>query len=86
MSALEATFLAESLSNLLRMLALMKPWTSLKMGGVGSVSRSLGQIFEKACEHCRSHIFGPIFLKYVPIISLDESSNEFENRWGRVNK
>ena len=68
------------------MLALMKSWTSLKMGGIGSVSRSLGQIFVKACEHYRSHIFGPIFLKLAQNASLDKFFDEIENGLGQVNK
>ena len=56
------------------------------MGGVGSVSRSLGQIFEKACERSRSHIFGPIFLILAQNVSLDEILDKFENGWDRVSK
>ena len=68
------------------MLVLIKSRTSSKMGGVGSVSRSLGQIFEKACERSRSHIFGPIFFNLAQNIVFDKISDEFENGLGRVNK
>ena len=35
----------------------------LKMGQVGSKSRSLGQILEKPCVRFRGHIFTPIIIK-----------------------
>ena len=35
----------------------------LKLGHVGSKPRSLGQIFEKSCEHSRGHSFDPKFMK-----------------------
>ena len=41
---LEAVFLAESSPNLVRMFVCMKGRMSLKLGHVGSKSRSLGQI------------------------------------------
>ena len=41
----------------LRMFVLMKSETSLKMGHVGSKTRSLDQILEKPCVRCRSHMF-----------------------------
>ena len=56
------------------------------MGGVGSVSRSLGQIFEKACERSRSHIFGPISIKLAQNVSRDKFFDEIENGLSQVNK
>ena len=38
------------------MFALVIFWMSLKIGHVGSKSRSLGQILEKPCVRCRGHI------------------------------
>ena len=35
---------------------MMKCRTSSKMDRVGSKTRSLGQILEKLCVHCRGHI------------------------------
>ena len=45
--------------------------TSSIMGGVGSKSRSLGQIVKKSCLRARGHIFDPIFLKLDQDIFLD---------------
>ena len=45
------------------MFALMKSWSSSKMGHGWSKTRSVGQILEKPCEHSRGHSFGPIFIK-----------------------
>ena len=41
----------------------MKSRTSLKMGQVGSKSRSQDQTLEKPFVHSRGHIFSPIILK-----------------------
>mgnify|MGYP001562769297 CR=1 FL=1 len=83
---LAAAGLIQSSSNLLRMFALMISRTSSIMGGVGSKSRSLGQIVEKSCLRARGHIFGPIFLKLAQDVCLDDISDEFDNGWGRVKK
>ena len=45
------------------MIVSMKSWPSLKPGHVRSKTRSLGQIFEKPCEHSSSYIYGPIIMK-----------------------
>ena len=58
-NTLEDTVLAQSSSNLLQMFILTKSSPSLILGHMGSESRSLGQILEKAYEHPRSHICGP---------------------------
>ena len=60
---LEATVLAQSSSNLLRMIILTISQSSSNMGHVGSKTRSVGQIMEKPCEHYRGHSIGPIFIK-----------------------
>ena len=70
---LGATFLVQSSSNLVRVFVLMMAWTLLNMGVVGSKSRSLGQILEKACLHSSSHIssnFLRIFILYDPTTSI----------------
>ena len=53
MNTLEATFLVQSSSNLLRMIILTISQLSSNMGDVGSKTRSVGQIIEKPCEHSR---------------------------------
>ena len=37
--------------------------SALKLGYVGSKTRSLGQILEKPCEHSRGHNFYSKFIK-----------------------
>ena len=71
-NTLQDTFLAQSYSNLLRMLLLTKSRSSSILGHFGSKSRSLGQIWEKACEHSRDHIFDPILLKLAQNVHLDK--------------
>ena len=61
-TTLEVTVLTQSSSNLLRMFILMGGWTLLKMGVVGSKSRSVGQIKEKPCKHSRGHSFDLILI------------------------
>ena len=55
---------------------------SLKLGHVGSKTRSLGQIMEKPCEYSRGHIFNPISMKLGQNDCLDEILHEFES-WSR---
>ena len=61
------------------MLVLMKYQTGLKMGHVGSKTRSLGQILEKPCVRSRGHFFSPIILKLGQNVCLDEISDKWEN-------
>ena len=52
--------------------------TSSNVDGVGSKSRSLGQIFVKSCYHFRGYNFDPIFIKLaqnVILIISQTSSN-----------
>ena len=51
---------------------------SLKLGHVGSKTRSLGQILEKACVCCRGHIFSQILVKCGQNFCLDKISNMIE--------
>ena len=83
---LAATVLIQSSSNLLRMFILMMSRSSSIMGGVGSKSRSLGQIKVKSCLHSRGHIFSPIFLKLAQNVCLDNIWVKFEHGWGGVKK
>ena len=78
MNTLEATSYVISTSNLVRMMFLTKSRPSSKLGHVGSKSRSLGQILEKACEHSRGHIFSSINLKLGQNDVLDKISTKFE--------
>jgi hypothetical protein len=56
------------------MIVLMKSWSSLNLGHVGSKSRSLGQIIEKPCLHSRGHNIDSIFIKLAHNDCLDEIS------------
>ena len=76
-NALEATVLVRSSPNLVRLLILMKSRTSLKMGHVGSKTRSLGQIIGKPCVHSGGHSFDPMFMKFGQIVDIDEISDDF---------
>ena len=42
---------------------------SLKLGHVGSKTRSLGQILEKSCVHAQRHSFDPKFMKLCQIVN-----------------
>ena len=72
-------FLFSTLLKLLRMFALVISWMSLKIGHVGSKSRSLGQILEKPCVRCRGHIFSPILLKFSKNVCPKDILDQFEN-------
>ena len=63
---------------MVRMFAVMKSWTSLKTGHVGSKTRSLGQILEKPCVCTRGLIFDPILMKLYQNVCLDIIPDEFE--------
>ena len=76
MEALEATLLVQLSRNLVRMFVLIKSWTSVKIGHVGSKSRSLGEILEKPFVHSRGHIFSLIIMKLRQNVCLDEISDE----------
>ena len=78
MNTLEATVLAQSSSNLLRMIVLTISRSSSNMDDVGSKTRSVGQIIEKPCEHSRGHSFGPIFIKLAQNYHLDNISVKVE--------
>ena len=56
----------------------MKSLRHLKMGHVGSKTRSLGQILEKPCVCSRGCNFTPIIMKLSLTVCLDEFSDEFE--------
>ena len=51
----------------------MKSRTTLKIGPVGSKTRSLGHILEKPCVRFRGHIFSPIIVKLSQNVSLIKS-------------
>ena len=52
--------------------------------GVGSKSRSLGQILEKSCLHSTGNIFGLISLKLAQNVCLDDISVKFDHGLGGV--
>ena len=54
------------------MFVLIKSWTNLKFGHVGSKTRSLGQTLEKPCVCSRGHIFSPILIKLSQNVCLDK--------------
>ena len=60
------------------MFVLIKSRTGLKLGHVGSKTRSLGQILEKPCVRSRGHIFSPIVMKLGQNVCFDQISDEFE--------
>ena len=62
----------------------MKSQMTLKMGHVGSKTRSLGKILEKTYVCSRGHIFCPIILKHGQNVCVDQISDDFENGLCRV--
>ena len=60
---LENTVLIQSSGNFIRMLIIIISRSSLKLGHVGSKTRSLDQILEKPCVHSKEHSFDPKFMK-----------------------
>ena len=77
-TALALSFLLWSSSNLVRSWTFMTR-SSSKMGHVGSKTRSLGQIIEKACYHSRSYSFHWIIMKIGQHVCLDEFYVNFES-------
>ena len=69
---------------MVRMIVLMKARTSLKMGHVGSKSRSLCQMLEKPYVCSRGMIFSPITMKLDQHVCLDKITHKFENWSCRV--
>ena len=55
MYTLEGTDLIISSGNYVRMLIIIMSRSDLKLGHVGSKTRSVGQILEKPCVHSRGH-------------------------------
>lgn len=58
----EGTVFIRSTWNFVRMLVFMKFRSSAKLDHVGSKTRSLRQILEKPCFHCKRHSFDPKFM------------------------
>ena len=56
------------------------------MGGMGSKSRSLGQIFVKFCLQSRGHSIDAIFLKLAQNVCHDNISVKFDHGWDGVRK
>ena len=57
MDILEGTVVIQSSLNFFRMLIINISRSGLKLGHVGSKTRSLGQILEKPCVHSKVHSF-----------------------------
>ena len=76
MNTLEATFLVQSSSNLLRMIILTISQLISSMGDVGSKT-TVGQIMEKPCEHSRGHILvqSSSNLLRMIILTISQSSS-----------
>ena len=72
-NTLEVTVLTRFSSNLVRMFVPMSTGFLLKLGHVGSKTRSGGQIKEKPGEHSRGHSFDPILIK----LSQNVCPNEY---------
>ena len=60
--------------------------SGLIMGGMGSKSRSLGQILVKFCLQSRGHSIDAIFLKLAQNVCLDNISVKFDSGWDGVKK
>ena len=69
MDTLEGTVLIQSSGNFIRMLMIIISRSSLKLGHVGSKTRSLGQILEIPCVHSKRHSFDPKFMKLCQIVN-----------------
>ena len=67
-NALQATFSIRYSWNLVRIFALMK---SLKMGHVGSKTRSIGHILEKLCVRSKDLIFTEVLIKLGQNVCID---------------
>ena len=63
MYTLEGTVLIQNSRNFIRMLVIIISRSGSKLGHVGSKTRSLGQILEKACIHSGGHRFDHKFMK-----------------------
>ena len=57
------------------MLILIMSRSSLKLGHVGSKTRSLGQIIEKPCVHSRGHSLDPNFMTLYQNYSAHKSKS-----------
>ena len=57
----------------------MKSRTSLKMGHVGSKTKSVGQMLEKSVVRSRGHIFNEIIMKLCQNFCLHKISDEYKN-------
>ena len=60
------------------MLMIIISRSSLKLGNVGSKTRSLGQILEKPCVHIKRHSFDPMIMKLCKIFYHHNIKVRFE--------
>ena len=68
------------------MFVLIISQSSSIMGGMGSKSRSLGQILVKYCLQSRGHSIDAIFLKLAQNICLDNISVKSDHGWDGVRR
>ena len=62
------------------MFASMKSQTSLKLGHVGTKTRSLSQILKKPCVRSGPHFRSDTHESWSEVTCLDQIWDEFENR------
>ena len=70
--------LIQSSQNFIGMLMIIISRSSLKLGHVGSETRSLGQILEKPCVHSKRHSCDPKFMKVWQIVNHHHILVKFE--------
>ena len=73
MYTLEGTVLIQSSGNFIRILMIIISRSNLKLGHVGSKTRSSGQILEKPYVHSKRHSFEPKFMKLCQIVNHHNS-------------
>ena len=60
------------------MLVIIISRSGLKLGYVGSKTRSLGQILEKPCVHSKRHSFDPMFINFVRLLIIIISMSDLK--------
>ena len=61
------------------MFTLMKSRSYLKLGHIGSESRSQGQILEKPCIHFGRNSFDPVLMNLCQNVCHGENKDKFES-------
>ena len=68
------------------MFVLMMSQSNAIMGGIGSKTRSLGQILVKFCLPSRGHTIDAVFLYLAQNVCLDNISAKLAHGWDGVKK